>query len=190
MTHETSGECERFQAQMPDLLLSSVTRPDDLVASDRQVSMTQLPAETAQHLANCERCRRDWTEMQATLGLLDQWVAPEPSAFFNTRLAARLREEKLSGKPGWVERVWARLLLDGNHRLRPLMAGALALLFAVIGAGSYAGFEILHETAPTQRVSATVQDLEWLDANAQTLDELAAFDEPSTPSSSNANDPF
>ncbi len=116
--------------------------------------------------------------MQATMRLLDAWEAPEPGAYFDTRMAARLREEKSSKAPGWLEQIRTHLLFDNNLHLRPVMAGAFALLM-IVGAGSYEGFVSLNRTPPArQTVSATVNDLELLDRNAQTLQQLAAFDDP------------
>jgi len=59
------------------------------------------------------------------------------------------------------------------------VAAAFALLVIVSG-GSYLGVVSLNQTvAPPhpQAVSATVNDLELLDSNAQTLQQLASFDE-------------
>lgn len=166
--------CGSFQALMPDLLLGSAAAP--------AVTDPLIPADAARHLEECEQCKRDWSEMRATLKLLDEWHAPEPSAYFSTRLAARLREEKQSPAPGWFGRMRTHLGFGGGLRLRPIAAGALGIVFVLAGFGSYEGFEAFHQTQPTQQaVSATVQDLELLDANAQTLQELAAFDESDGP---------
>jgi hypothetical protein len=159
--------CEKLQAFLPDMLLDPA----------------HVPADARQHLRECSNCERDWKELQNTMLLLDTWEVPEPSPYFDTRLAARLREEKLAGSPGWMERVRMRLLFGSNLQLRPLMAGAFALIL-VVGGGSYAGFVNLNRTIPQQqqKVSATVKDLELLDSNAQTLQQLAAFDDTSVDS--------
>jgi hypothetical protein len=155
-------KCDKLQAFLPDMILDS----------------THVPTDARQHLVECSTCQKDWKELQATMLLLDTWKAPEPSPYFDTRMAARLREEKNSKAPGWVERMRTRLLFDSNLHLRPAMAAAFALLL-VVGAGSYEGFVNLDRTQqPRQTVSATVDDLELLDSNAQTLQQLAAFDNP------------
>lgn len=156
-------KCDKFQAFLPDMLLDP-TR----AAADARV-------EAQQHLLECSRCQTEWRELQATMQLLDAWEAPEPSAYFDTRMAARLREEK-SVKAGWLERMHTRMLLGNNLHLRPALAAAFALLL-IVGAGSYEEYVSLNKPQPArQTVSATVKDLELFDSNAQTLEQLAAFD--------------
>ena len=152
--------CEKLQAFLPDMVLSS----------------GHVPAEVRQHLVICSSCQKEWQELQATMRMLDSWEIPEPSPYFDTRLAVRLREEKNAEPAGWLDRMRSRLMFDSSLRLRPAMIAAFSLLL-VIGAGSYEGFVSLNKTAPPPRsVSATVKDLELYDSNAQTLQQLAAFD--------------
>ncbi len=156
--------CDKLQAFLPDMLL------------DPARAAGPISVEARQHLLECSTCQADWKELQATMQLLDTWHVPEPSPYFDTRMAARLREEKNSKAPGWLERMRTRMLLEGNLSLRPALAAAFALLL-IIGAGSYEGFVSLNRTPPPrQTISATVNDLELLDRNAQTLQQLAAFD--------------
>lgn len=153
--------CEKLQRWLPDMLLDPAC----------------VPADARQHLRECSRCETEWKELQDTMLLLDDWQVPEPSPYFATRLSARLHEEKETGSVTWLERLRMRLLFGSNLHLRPMMAGGFALLLIVSG-GSYAGFESLNRTVPPQQtVSATVTDLELLDSNAQTLQQLAAFDD-------------
>lgn len=174
--------CDTLQALLPDMLLDSAN------------AASPVSAEARQHLLECSSCAAEWKELQATMQLLDTWRAPEPSPYFDTRMAARLREEKNSKAPGWLERMRTRMLLDGNLSLRPALAAAFALLL-ILGAASYEGFVSENRTPhPRQTISATVNDLELLDRNAQTLQQLAAFDstdagvgQGSTSSNSNSN---
>lgn len=153
--------CEKFQAFLPDMVLEP----------------THVPAAVRLHFEECAACRTEWNELQATMRLLDEWKTPEPSPYFDTRMAARLRQEKASETPGWLERLRARLLIGGHVHFRPAMAAALGLLM-IVGAGTYEEFAHLNRTAtPTPAVSATVKDLELYDSNAKTLRELAAFEE-------------
>ena len=98
-------------------------------------------------------------------GIVDEWQAPEPSPYFDTRLQARLREEQAKQPVSW----WAWLR-------RPAMAGALALM-AVVG---ITVIERSHErvTEGPIAVVATpgtaVGDLQALDKND---DMYANFDE-------------
>jgi len=154
--------CEKMKNYMPDMLLDPA----------------QVSADARMHVDQCENCAAELRELQSTMQMLDAWQAPEPSPYFATRLAVRLREEKQTASIGWLERMRMRLLYGNDLHLRPLAAGAFAL-FLVVGGGTYAGFVSLNQTAPRPHVSATVHDLELLDSNAQTLQQLAAFDDGS-----------
>ena len=158
-------KCEKLQAYLPDMIFDP----------------TRVPAEAMQHVKECPGCAGELKELQATMQLLDSWKAPEPSPYFDTRLAVRLREARESEAPGWMERLRLHLLFGSNLHLRPAVAAAFALLVIVSG-GSYMGIVSLNHTAnvvpPHQpAVSATVNDLELLDSSAQTLQQLASFDE-------------
>jgi hypothetical protein len=156
-------KCEKLQVHLPDMILDP----------------TRVPAEAMQHVKECSRCAGELKELHATMQLLDTWKAPEPSPYFDTRLSVRLREARESEAPGWLERLRLHLMFGSNLHLRPSVAAAFALLIIVSG-GSYMGVVSLnHTVAPPhqQAVSATVNDLELLDSNAQTLEQLASFDE-------------
>jgi hypothetical protein len=146
------------QEQLTDLLL------DPAAAS---------PA-AREHVAACEDCRQELGELQATMLALDGWEAPEPSPYFNTRLQAQLREEKANPPAGWWEGIRARLLYSSNLHLRPVAAGALALLL-MMGGGT--AFWMQQSTPrPAPRESATVHDLQLLDGNAQVYQQLNSLD--------------
>jgi len=77
------------------------------------------PAGVREHLNGCASCARELESMRQTMALLDQWEAPEPSPYFDSRLRARLREA--ADEPqGWF--AWLR---------KPAIAVALALLMVV-----------------------------------------------------------
>ena len=154
--------CEKFKLFLPDLLLDPA----------------RVPADAQQHLKQCSQCENELKQLHATMQLLDAWKAPEPSPYFDTRLAVRLREAKESATLGLLERMRMRLLFGSDLHLRPVVAAAFALLLAVSG-GSYLGVVNLHHAAPQKQqvVSATVNDLELLDSNEQTFQQLAALDD-------------
>jgi anti-sigma factor RsiW len=138
----------------------------------------QAPQAVREHLAACESCRRELADLEATLALLDDWKAPEVTPYFPVRMQALLRAEQQARPAGWVER-WRARLLFGDLQLRPLAAGALALLL-LIGGGTYAGVESLtsHPTATAALpASATVRDLQSLDENAQVFQQINALDQ-------------
>jgi len=69
-----------------------------------------------EHVRGCASCARELESMRQTMALLDEWQAPEPSPYFDSRLRARLREAAAEPR-GWLS--WVR---------GPAIAFALALL--------------------------------------------------------------
>lgn len=121
------------------------------------------------HMATCSACAAEFASLEATFALLDQWEAPEISPYFDQKLAVRLREEQSAPPAGWFERLRDRLQFNTGREFRPALAGALAL--AVIAAGG--GFGVSTLTHPREvRASATVQDLQILDRNVQTIQQV------------------
>jgi len=57
------------------------------------------------HLRSCSDCSGTFAEFQKTMALLDEWVAPEPSPYFDTKLHARLREEASKQRSTWMARL-------------------------------------------------------------------------------------
>ena len=84
--------------------------------------------------------------MQATFALLDTWEAPEPSPYFDQKLAVRLREEQAHSPAGWFEQLKSRLLFNTGRQFRPALTGALALILLVAG-GTVANFAGLPHSA-------------------------------------------
>ena len=91
-----------------------------------------LPEEIRKHLAECAGCTAELAEMEATWKLLDEWQAPEPSAFFDAKLYARLRTEQATAPASLFERAKAWLLYSSNLHMRQLAAGALAPVATLI----------------------------------------------------------
>jgi anti-sigma factor RsiW len=141
------------------------------------------------HIESCAECKQEFKSLEATFALLDAWKAPEPSPYFEQKLAVRLREEQASAPAGWFERLKSRLLFNTGRQFRPALAGALALIL-VIGGGTFADVSgFLHPKQP--QASATVEDLQILDKNdqaLQTMDQLlqdvGSADDATTPPSS------
>jgi predicted anti-sigma-YlaC factor YlaD len=134
-----------------------------------------VPVEVREHVDACAACRQELASLKSTMSMMDEWLAPEPTPYFDSRLTARLREEQRAEPAGFFERMRARILFGSNVSFRPLAAGALALLL-IIGGGTYAGLMTAHQTAPAQP-SAAVQDLQSLDDNAQIFQQLTALDQ-------------
>jgi hypothetical protein len=151
-------DCKATKAQLADLLL------DPAAAA---------PA-AREHVAACADCGRELHELEATMLAMDAWDAPEPTPYFDTRLMARLREEKENAPASLWERMRARLLYGSNLEFRPIAAGALALLL-MIGGGT--AVWVQHGAQPpAPQESAIVNDLQLLDGNAQVYQQLSSFD--------------
>jgi hypothetical protein len=73
---------------------------------DLAAGMSVATPETETHLHTCADCSSKLAEFRQTMDLLDQWPAPEPSPYFDTRLRARLREEMAKQPAGWLH--WIR----------------------------------------------------------------------------------
>ena len=123
--------CREVKASLPDLLLAP----------------KQAPAEVRAHVESCAECGKELKELEATMALMDAWEAPEVSPYFDTRMAVLLREEQQAAPAGWLERMRARLMFGNRVNMRPLMAGAMALVVAA-GIGTYAGFGGFSPTKP------------------------------------------
>ncbi|HWW96413.1 MAG TPA: hypothetical protein VNY74_01910 [Edaphobacter sp.] len=140
------------------------------------------------HLESCPECKQEFKSLEATFALLDAWKAPEPSPYFDQKLAVRLREEQAKAPAGWFERLRNRLLFNTGRQLRPALAGALALAL-IVGGGTFANLSSFGHSTP--QASAAVQDLQILDKNDQALqamDQLlqdaGSADDTATPPSS------
>ncbi|HKH98861.1 MAG TPA: hypothetical protein VJ999_07115 [Candidatus Sulfotelmatobacter sp.] len=102
-------KCDEIRERMPDVA----------------AGLIEPTAEEGQHLAGCAACAEQLKTMRATMALLDEWQAPEPSPYFDVRLQARLREEMAKPQAGWL--YWFR---------RPVLAAALTVLMG-IGVGLF-----------------------------------------------------
>ena len=114
----------------------------------------------AAHAQGCAQCAAELESLRQTMALMDEWKAPEPSAYFNTRLSARLaevrREEAEASQSFWA---WLRK----PALLRPALVAAMGLAF-VIGMNFYnPGVDPLKAPAPAK--GTAVADLQALEKN-------------------------
>ena len=147
--------CRNIHDQLPDVALG----------------VSPVPSEVQAHLAECRDCAETVQALRATMNLLDDWKAPEPSPFWNVRMQARLREEQQKTASGWLQ--WLR---------RPALSLAAALSLAV-GIGLYQVGRFIsppdtqsittHVSAPT---GSAVSDLQLLDKNSDLLQNFDALD--------------
>lgn len=168
-------KCNEIRELMPDL----AARP------------TSVTGTVEQHLRECGQCSAQLEGFRKTMAVLDEWTAPEPSPYFDTRLQARIREEKARQPAGWWN--WVR---------RPALAAALAVV-AVVGVTMYrggigrSGGENA-ATAPAPTIVATaatvpaepgtaVGDLQALDKNHDLYFDFDVLDDLQVQSDVNAN---
>ena len=143
-----------------------------------------LPDAARKHIAECAGCAEEFAAMENTWKLLDEWQAPEPSAFFDAKLYARLRTEQTTAPASFFERAKAWLLYSSNLQMRQLTAGALAAVL-IVGGGTFALLD--HQPVPAAQTSATVRDLQSYDGNAQLFQQLNALDSDEDSSNNASN---
>ncbi len=154
-------KCEEIREQMFELMTAEAP----------------LAPEVQQHLASCPACSTELSEMKQTMALMDEWQAPEPSPFFDTRLKALVREEKAKAAEKKVSIFdWFR---------KPTMAAAAALAL-VIGAGVYGGMQLRDKQNPNNNGAVitaqdpALHDLQTLDKDQDVIDNFAALDDDPT----------
>lgn len=129
-------------------------------------------AETEQHLQTCNACAEKLASLVQTMSLLDEWQAPEPSPYFDTRLHARLREETAKQTSGWLAFFRKPALALG-------LAGVLAVGATVVGLriGMRSGGDDHHAVVVDARPGTAVADLESLDKNHELLANFDLLDD-------------
>jgi len=150
--------CKSIHDQLPDVALG----------------ITPAPSEVEAHLAECRECAGTLEAIRSTMNLLDEWEAPEPSAYWDVRMQARLREEQQKASSGWLQ--WLR---------RPALSVAAALSL-VIGIGLYQAGRFIHNSeSPSSAASVhnivptgtAVADLQFLDNHSDLLQNFDALDD-------------
>ena len=139
--------CKQIKELMPDLALGLIP----------------VSGENAAHLRTCTACAEKLAQVQKAMALLDEWQAPEPSPYFDTRLQARLREEKQKVPLSWT--AWIR---------RP----ALALVATVLVALSIS-LTLFRSRSDTQASlpGTAVSDLQQLDKNNDLYSDFDVLDD-------------
>ena len=171
-------DCKTCGGYFADLLLDASFAAEVRAAGARGSSPDAVPdavpdtaLRVAEHLAGCAACRTEFEQLQATCALMDSWAAPEPSAYFDGRLHARLREAQAEEPEGFWSRVRSFFVYSTRRRLRPVLAGALALTVIAGGGVGFVGFYGHHGTMAV-KMSPAVNDLKVLDKNAQALQQM------------------
>jgi hypothetical protein len=158
-------KCTEIRELLPDLAAG-------LIAAEPGVN---------DHLRSCADCAGTLEEFRKTMALLDEWAAPEPSPYFDTRLHARLREEAAKQPSRWS---WRNLG-------RPVLAASLAAM-VVVGATVFRLEEKrLHPRTPTVATviepGTAVGDLQALDNNHDIYSDSDLLDDLQVQEDVNAN---
>jgi len=147
---------------------------------DLAAGMNTGTPEVGEHLKSCAACTGKLAEVRQTMALLDEWRAPEPSPYFDTRLMARVREEK--GRPSaWLQ--WLR---------KPALAISLAVLMVMsitlfrndAGLGSRGNGQVATMVAEP---GSAVGDLSAMDKNSELYSDFDVLDDLQVQQDVNAN---
>jgi hypothetical protein len=149
-------KCEKIREQMFDLMTAEAP----------------LASEVQMHLDGCRVCTAELASMKQTMSLMDEWEAPEPSPFFDTRLQALLREEKAKAAEKKVSIFdWIR---------KPVLAAAAAVAL-VVGAGVYGALQLKPKHQDQVIASdPAIHDLQTLDKDQDVINNFAALDDDPT----------
>jgi len=167
---ENKMKCSNLKSQMADLLL------DDSFRS------TEAGLRAKAHVAECGGCAAELAALQATMDMMDAWGEVEPSPYFDTRMQSRLRQELAAPQASAWQRIVDRIAGMGSSALKPAMAGVMAVAI-VIGGATYVGSSFFDQPhvpmrgAGALQESAALSDLQSLDHNAQTIDDLNSLDQ-------------
>ena len=146
--------CEKMQELMPEVALGSETPSPELKS----------------HLQACGKCAETLESMRATMALLDEWKAPEPSPYFNTRMQALLREEKQKAPAG--------VFAGAMHWFRRPVFGIASVAVLAFGAAFLTGDRLPGKVQQQTTVArgTAVGDLEFLDKQSDLLQDFDALD--------------
>jgi anti-sigma factor RsiW len=156
-------KCNEIRELLPDLAAG-------LVVAEPEVN---------NHLRSCSDCAGMLAEFQKTMALLDEWVAPEPSPYFDTRLHARLREEVGKQRSSWM----ARLRV-------PALAMSLAAIVAVGATVFHLEYKKTNNQSGPVAVAdpgTAVGDLQALDQNHDVYSDSDLLDDLQVQQDVNAN---
>ena len=134
------------------------------------------------HLGECAECSSEAEVMQRLMRAMDAWEAPEPNAYFLTRFAARLDEERIAEPVGWLTRLFrdahAHLHYGVRWRLQPVAVVAFSVMVVVAGGGVFLT-RLQPAPEPTPAVvpvtPAVLRDLQSLNTNAPALNTLESL---------------
>ena len=160
--------CEKLQELMPDVAMGSETPSPEMQS----------------HLQACAKCSEALESMRSTMALLDEWKAPEPSAYFDTRMQALLREEKQKAPAG--------VFAGAMHLFRRPVFGIASVAVLAFGVAFINGDRFPTMGSGTNQPPAIqrgtpVADLEALDKSSDLLQDFDSLDSSPDDDSAQAN---
>ena len=162
--------CNQIRELLPDLAAAAGMGASTLTPEPER--------EVAKHIASCAGCAAHLRDLQKTMALLDEWQAPEPSPYFDTRLQARLREEMARPATAWLNRLsWLRRPAWAMSLAAVIFAGAL-----LVGSKSYISQTETIATRPPSlglpvQPGTAVGDLQALERNDELYADFDVLDE-------------
>jgi hypothetical protein len=141
---------------------------------------TSTPApEVEKHIASCADCATHLRDLQKTMALLDEWQAPDPSPYFDTRLQARLREEMARPNAGWLS--WLRRPAWAMSLAAVIFAGALVVGTGIGNKSYFSETEIIATKPPSLGLpvqpGTAVGDLQALERNDELYADFDVLDD-------------
>jgi predicted anti-sigma-YlaC factor YlaD len=141
---------------------------------DLAAGLDPATPEVEKHIASCNDCAAHLQDLRKTMALLDEWQAPEPSPYFDTRLQARLREEMARPHAAWFS--WLRRPAWAMSLVAIVFAGAL-----VVGNKSYIQTATIATKPPSLGLpvepGTAVGDLQALERNDELYADFDVLDE-------------
>ena len=162
--------CNQIRELLPDLAAAAGMGASTLTPEPER--------EVAKHIASCAGCAAHLRDLQKTMALLDEWQAPEPSPYFDTRLQARLREEMARPATAWLNRLsWLRRPAWAMSLAAVIFAGAL-----LVGSKSYISQTETIATKPPSlglpvQPGTAVGDLQALERNDELYADFDVLDD-------------
>jgi predicted anti-sigma-YlaC factor YlaD len=135
---------------------------------DLAAGFGEVAPDVTEHLKACAGCETTLNEFRQTMSVLDEWEAPEPSPFFETRLQARLRDE-MRRQPGFMQ--WFR---------KPALALSFAILMVASVTLVYTGKNSTKPSTESAKIiepGSAVSDLQALDKNDELYSDFDVLDD-------------
>jgi anti-sigma-K factor RskA len=166
--------CKKIRELLPDLAAAGEASTPQAASEKREVE---------RHIASCADCAALLSDFQKTMALLDEWQAPEPSPYFDTRLQAQLREEMARPAAGWAAWFsglnWLRRPAWAMSLAAALFAGALAI--GVIKKSYFVETDKIATNPPALSLpvqpGTAVSDLQALERNDELYADFDMLDE-------------